>query len=101
MAAYGALHITKELQRHAHIEGPQYARLLAFNNRGRQWLKTATLSIPLIQKWAKAPSIVSSLGKDLLRLDELATDLQAYTFKSESYRTGRIDYTYSPQYINI
>ena len=30
-------------------EGPQYARLLAFNDRGRQWLRNE-YEIPLIQK---------------------------------------------------
>ena len=40
MAAYTALHITKSILQEAHMLGPQYARLLAFNQRGRTWLKT-------------------------------------------------------------
>ena len=34
MAAYTALHITKSILQEAHMLGPQYARLLAFNRKG-------------------------------------------------------------------
>ena len=101
MAAYTALQITKPILQEAHILGPQYARLLAFNQRGRIWLKNNTPSIPLIQKWAKAPSIVSNFGKQLLIIDTKATDLQTYSFKSTLMRTGHEDFRYSPQYIEM
>ena len=101
MAAYTALQITKPILQEAHILGPQYARLLAFNQRGRMWLKNNTPSIPLIQKWAKAPSIVSNFGKQLLIIDTKATDLQTYSFKSTLMRTGHEDFRYSPQYIEM
>lgn len=101
MAAYTALQITKPILQEAHILGPQYARLLAFNQRGRRWLKNNTPSIPLIQKWAKAPSIVSDFGKQLLAIDTKATDLQTYSFKSAHMRTGHEDFRYSPQYIEM
>lgn len=101
MAAYTALQITKPILQEAHILGPQYARLLAFNQRGRTWLKNNTPSIPLIQKWAKAPSIVSDFGKQLLAIDTKATDLQTYSFKSAHMRTGHEDFRYSPQYIEM
>ena len=42
----------KDVLQNAMEEGPQYARLLAFNDRGRQWLRNE-YEIPLIQKWAK------------------------------------------------
>ena len=38
MGAYLTLGITKDVLQNAMEEGPQYARLLAFNDRGRQWL---------------------------------------------------------------
>ena len=79
--------------------GPQYARLLAFNQRGRTWLKHKTPSIPVIQKWAKAHSMVSICGKEMLCIDMKATDLQAYVFKAPAARTGHDDFRYSPQYI--
>ena len=101
MAAYTALQITKPILQEAHILGPQYARLLAFNQRGRRWLKNNTPSIPLIQKWAKAPSMVSDFGKQLLAIDTKATDLQTYSFKSAHMRTGHEDFRYSPQYIEM
>lgn len=101
MAAYTTLQITKPILQEAHILGPQYARLLAFNQRGRIWLKNNTPSIPLIQKWAKAPSIVSNFGKQLLIIDTKATDLQTYSFKSAHMRTGHEDFRYSPQYIEM
>ena len=101
MAAYTALQITKPILQEAHILGPQYARLLAFNQRGRRWLKNNTPSIPLIQKWAKAPSMVSDFGKQLLAIDTKATDLQTYSFKSAHMRTGHVDFRYSPQYIEM
>lgn len=101
MAAYTTLQITKPILQEAHILGPQYARLLAFNQRGRRWLKNNTPSIPLIQKWAKAPSIVSDFGKQLLAIDTKATDLQTYSFKSAHMRTGHEDFRYSPQYIEM
>ena len=101
MAAYTALQITKPILQEAHILGPQYARLLAFNQRGRRWLKNNTPSIPLIQKWAKTPSMVSDFGKQLLAIDTKATDLQTYSFKSTLMRTGHEDFRYSPQYIEM
>mgnify|MGYP004642948269 FL=1 len=99
MAAYTALHITKSILQEAHMLGPQYARLLAFNQRGRTWLKHKTPTIPLIQKWAKAPSMLSNCGKQMLFIDTKATDLQAYVFKSPAARIGHEDFRYSPQYI--
>ena len=101
MAAYTALQITKTILQKAHLLGPQYARLLAFNQYGRTWLKHNTPSIPLIQKWSKAPTMVSTLGQQLLELDTKATDLQSYTFKAPNVRTGHDDFRYSPQYIEV
>ena len=101
MAAYTALQITKPILQEAHILGPQYARLLAFNQRGRTWLKHNTPSIPLIQKWAKASTIVSDFGRRMMEIDTKATDLQAYSFKAPRARTGHEDFRYSPQYIEI
>ena len=98
MGAYLTLGIKKDVLQNAIEEGPQYARLLAFNNRGRQWLRNE-YEIPLIQKWAKAPNELSTLGQTMHHIDTLATDIQALCFHNESNRIGHRDYTYTPQYI--
>ena len=98
MGAYLTLGITKDVLQNAMEEGPQYARLLAFNDRGRQWLRNE-YEIPLIQKWAKAPNELSALGQTMHHIDTLATDIQALCFHNESNRIGHKDYTYTLQYI--
>ena len=98
MGAYLTLGIKKDVLQNAIEEGPQYARLLAFNNRGRQWLRNE-YEIPLIQKWAKAANELSALGQIMHHIDTLATDIQALCFHNESNRIGHRDYTYTPQYI--
>ena len=98
MGAYLTLGIKKDVLQNAIEEGPQYARLLAFNDRGRQWLRNE-YEIPLIQKWAKAANELSALGQTMHHIDTLATDIQALCFHNESNRIGHRDYTYTPQYI--
>ena len=98
MGAYLALGIQKDVLQNAMQEGPQYARLLAFNDRGRQWLRN-TFEIPLIQKWAKAPNELNTLGQTMHQIDTLATDIQALCLHNEVKRIGHMDYTYTPQYI--
>ena len=98
MGAYLTLGITKDVLQNVMEEGPQYARLLAFNDRGRQWLRNE-YEIPLIQKWAKAANELSSLGQTMHHIDTLATDIQALCFHNERNRIGHKDYTYTPQYI--
>lgn len=98
MGAYLTLGITKDLINIAMQDGPQYARLLAFNDRGRQWLRTKH-DIPVIQKWAKAPTQLNNLGKSMHHIDTLATDIQALCFHNKGKRIGHTDYTYTPQYI--
>ena len=79
MGAYLTLGITKDLINVAMDEGPQYARLLAFNDRGRQWLRTEH-DIQVIQKWAKASTQLNNLGQTMHHIDTLATDIQALCF---------------------
>ena len=98
MGAYLTLGIQKDLLQSAIQEAPQYARLLAFNDRGRQWLRN-DFEIPLIQKWAKAPNELNTLGQTMHQIDTLATDIQALCLHNEVKRIGHMDYTYTPQYI--
>lgn len=98
MGAYLTLRIQKDLLQSAMQEAPQYARLLAFNDRGRQWLRN-DFEIPLIQKWAKVPNELNTLGQTMHQIDTLATDIQALCLHNEVKRMGHMDYTYTPQYI--
>ena len=98
MGAYLTLGIQKDLLQRAMQEAPQYARLLAFNDRGRRWLRN-NFEIPLIQKWAKAPNELNTLGQTMHQIDTLATDIQALCLHNEVKRMGHMDYTYTPQYI--
>lgn len=98
MGAYLTLGIQKDLLQRAMQEAPQYARLLAFNNRGRRWLRN-NFEIPLIQKWAKAPNELNTLGQTMHQIDTLATDVQTLCLHNEVKRMGHMDYTYTPQYI--
>lgn len=98
MGAYLTLGIQKDLLQRAMQEAPQYARLLAFNDRGRQWLRN-DFEIPLIQKWAKVPNELNTLGQTMHQIDTLATDIQALCLRNEVKRMGHMDYTYTPQYI--
>lgn len=98
MGAYLTLGIQKDLLQSAMQEAPQYARLLAFNDRGRQWLRN-DFEISLIQKWAKAPNELNTLGQTMHQIDTLATDVQALCLHNEVKRMGHMDYTYTPQYI--
>lgn len=98
MGAYLTLGIQKDLLQRAMQEAPQYARLLAFNDRGRRWLRN-NFEIPLIQKWAKAPNELNTLGQTMHQIDTLATDVQALCLHNEVKRMGHMDYTYTPQYI--
>ena len=99
MAAYTLLGITKSLVQEAQAQGPLYARLLAFNHRGRTWLKESHPTIPLIKKWAPFYKRAHGFTKASLRLDALATDLQTLCFHSKAKRAGGQDYIYSPQFI--
>ena len=98
MGAYLTLRIQKDLLQSAMQEAPQYARLLAFNDRGRQWLRN-DFEIPLIQKWAKVPNELNTLGQTMHQIDTLATDIQDLCLHNEVKRMGHMDYTYTPQYI--
>ena len=99
MAAYSLLDISKDLFQEAKDKGPSYARLLAFNDRGRQWLRQQDAQVPIIKKWAPFYKEAQGLTKESLRLDALATDIQALSFANPDQRQGHTDYTYSPVFV--
>lgn len=101
MAAYSLLGIKKDLISKAQEQGPSYTRLLAFNEKGRQWLRTNTSEFPIIQKWAPFYKKAQDFTKDSLTIDKLATDLQALSFHNTNSRLGGQDFTYTPQFIRL
>ena len=80
-------------------EGPQYGRILAFNERGAAFLKEIKGSFPIITKAAQDKKILSPLGQAQLDLDIRANDIQALCFRSASCRKGHSDYYTSPRYL--
>lgn len=54
------------------------------------------MTLPVFTSTAKALRTLPSDQKEIYRLDMQATDLRAYTQASESYRSGREDFYYSP-----
>ena len=99
MAANTVLGITKGLYQEGQKQGPNYARLLAFNQRGRNWLRSYRGTLPIIQKWAPFFKKASGFTKASLRLDQKATDIQALAMAHTNHHRGGLDYTMPPIYL--
>ena len=82
--------------------GPQYARILAFNTKGREILrvlKTAS-SIPIISNLKYYHPQNRSAHK-MLGIDIRATNIYSLAFKNRSAIKEPLDYTTKPYYENI
>ena len=99
IASYSLFRRTKEMFQECYQQGPTYGRLLAFNNRGRQYLKEKRSSIPIVQKWAPFCQQAVGVTKALCEQDQLASRLWQLTVESPLYRDSHYDYTTSPMYI--
>lgn len=99
IATYSLLCRTKEIFQECHQQGPTYARLLAFNNRGRQYLREKRASIPIVQKWAPFCQQATGITKILCEQDQLASRLWRLTVDNPRYRDSHHDYTTSPVYV--
>ena len=99
IAAYSLFRRTKEMFQECHRQGPTYGRLLAFNDRGRQYLKEKHASIPIVQKWASFCQQVTGITKVLCEQDQLASRLWRLTIDNPRYRDSHYDYTTSPKYV--
>ena len=99
IAAYSLFSRTKEMFQECHQQGPTYGRLLAFNDRGRQYLKEKHTSIPIVQKWAPFCQQVTGITKVLCEQDQLASRLWRLTVDNPRYRDSHYDYTTSPMYV--
>ena len=100
IAAYSLFRRTKEIFQECHQQGPTYGRLLAFNDKGRQYLKEKHSSIPIVQKWAPFCQQATGITKVLCEQDQLASRLWRLTVDNPRYRDSHYDYTTSPLYIN-
>lgn len=99
IATYSLFRRTKETFQECHQQGPTYARLLAFNDRGRQYLREKRASIPIVQKWAPFCQQATGISKILCEQDQLASRLWRLTIDNPRYRDSHYDYTTSPVYV--
>ena len=99
IASYSLFRRTKEMFQECYQQGPTYGRLLAFNDRGRQYLKEKRSSIPIVQKWAPFCQQASGITKVLCEQDQLASRIWRLTVENPLYRDSHYDYTTSPMYI--
>ena len=99
IAAYSLFRRTQEMFQECHQQGPTYARLLAFNDRGRQYLKEKRASTPIVQKWAPFCQHATGITKVLYEQDQLASRLWRLTVDNPRYRDSHYDYTTSPVYV--
>ena len=99
IAAYSLFRRTQEMFQECHRQGPTYGRLLAFNDRGRQYLKEKHASIPIVHKWAPFCQQVTGITKVLCKQDQLASRLWRLTVDNPRYRDSHYDYTTSPMYM--
>jgi predicted nucleotidyltransferase len=97
----------KDQLRHFDAAGPLYARVLAFNDRGRTLLRSmrSKAVIPVI---TKTTQFLNSAGRETFRLsaleamlavDTLATDLYVLSRPNPGWRRGGLDFRTSPLYL--
>ena len=99
IATYSLFRRTKEIFQKCHQQGPTYGRLLAFNDRGRHYLKEKRASIPVVQKWAPFYQSATGTTKVLCEQDQLASKLWRMTVDNPNYRGSHYDFTTSPIYV--
>lgn len=99
IATYSLFHRTKEMFQECYQQGPTYGRLLAFNDRGRHYLKEKRASIPVVQKWAPFCQQATGITKVLCEQDQLASRLWRLAVDNPRYRDSHYDYTTSTIYV--
>lgn len=99
IATYSLFRRTKEIFQKCHQQGPTYGRLLAFNDRGRHYLKEKRASIPVVQKWAPFCQQATGITKVLCEQDQLASRLWRLAVDNPRYRDSHYDYTTSTIYV--
>lgn len=99
IATYSLFRRTKQMFHQCHQQGPTYGRLLAFNDRGRHYLKEKRASIPVVQKWAPFCQQATGITKVLCEQDQLASRLWRLAVDNPRYRDSHYDYTTSTIYV--
>lgn len=99
IASYSLFRRTKEIFQECHQQGPTYSRLLAFNDRGRQYLREKRSSISIVQKWAPFCQQATGITKILCEQDQLTSRLWRLTIDNPRYRDSHYDYTTSSIYV--
>ncbi len=82
--------------------GPRYARILAFNTKGREILRTLknSSSIPIISN-LKHYRPQDEAARKMLDIDIRATNIYSLAFKNKIPVKAPLDYTTNPHYENI
>ncbi|QUH26243.1 nucleotidyltransferase [Serpentinicella alkaliphila] len=95
------LNLTKDMVEKYGQKPPPYARILAFNNKGRDILRLCNKqsNIPLINKVSlfKPETLMQ---EELLKLDIRATNIYSLFMKNKKLRNQQLDYLINPKYIN-
>lgn len=75
--------------------GPQYIRVLGFNEKGKAMLAKAnkTASLPIIVKAANFRNDPNPLVSKMLDLEASATDMYVLAYANPAFRTGGQEYT--------
>lgn len=101
MGAYTLLQPSRDLMDRSYEAGPQYARLLALNERGAAFLKGVKGQLPVVTRVRSDAPGLSPLGQEQLKLDLKASDIQSFCFSKEGQRKGHQDYYHSPLFLPI
>ena len=101
MGAYTLLQPSRDLMDCSYEAGPQYARLLALNERGATFLKGVKGQFPVVTKVRSDAASLSPLGQEQLKLDLRASDIQFFCFTKEDQRQGHQDYYHSPLFLSV
>lgn len=75
--------------------GPQYARVLGLNNKGRQLLSymNKTSRIPIITKSANFTNSCNPLLRKMLKMEAFATDMYVLGYQNPLYRKAGQEFT--------
>lgn len=76
--------------------GPQYIRILGFNENGKKLLNIAKkkASLPIITKVANHTNTVNPILNKMLQYDITATNLYTLTYANPEFRIGDLDFTH-------
>jgi predicted nucleotidyltransferase len=76
-------------------DGPQYARILGFTDKGRQLLSKIAdkATIPIVTKTANYQRSCNPLFKEMLEFDALSTDLYVLSYKNPAQRHAGQDFS--------